>query len=67
METDMQASNEGQAKTFIVAFSDKSEKCINAYTYWIDSELKILYLKDGNGEVIAAFNEWCSFVIKEKK
>ncbi|MHC4635763.1 MAG: hypothetical protein ACYSYU_11235 [Planctomycetota bacterium] len=55
-------------KTFTIIFPDKSERYINnVYSHWIDTELKTLYLKDGNGEVIAAFNEWWGFVIKEKK
>lgn len=60
-------SDENLAKTFTVTFPDKSEKYVkNVYTYWIDTELRILYLKDGNGEIIAAFNEWWSFTTKEK-
>ncbi len=55
-------------KTFTVTFSDKTEKYIkNVYTFWIDTELAILYLKDGNGEIIAGFNEWWAFTIKEEK
>jgi hypothetical protein len=54
-------------KVFTVTFPDKSEKYVkNVHTYWIDTELRILYLKDGNGEIIAAFNEWWSFTIKKE-
>lgn len=56
-------------KTFIVTLpgggSTKSIK--NIYSYWIDTELKILYLRDGNGEIVAAFREWWYFTIKQEQ
>lgn len=59
--------DENPTKTFTVTFPDKSEKYIkNVYSYRVDTESGILYLKDGNGEIIAAFNEWWSFTIKEE-
>lgn len=60
--------HDDESKTFTVIFPDKTERYIkNIYTYWIDAELKILYLRDGNGEIVAAFNEWWGFVIKGTK
>jgi hypothetical protein len=57
-------SDEGH-KTFIITFPDKTKESIkNIYTYWIDTTLRILYLRDGNGEIVAVFREWWSFVIK---
>ncbi len=61
-------SDESPTKTFTVTFPDKSEKYIkNVYSYRVSTESGILYLKDGNGEIIAAFNEWWSFTIKEER
>lgn len=58
-------SEESPTKMFTVTFPDKSEKYVeNVYTYWIDAEVKILYLSNSNGEIIAAFNEWWSFTIR---
>jgi hypothetical protein len=58
---------ESDAKTFIVVLSDRQRKVEGIYSYWIDSDLKILYLRDGNGEIIAVFNEWLYFAKFEKK
>jgi hypothetical protein len=60
-------SYRGQTKTFVVTFPDKTKESVgNVYTYWIDTELKILYFKDGNGEIIAVFREWWGFTLKRE-
>lgn len=54
-------------KTFIINFRGKTEKSVDGiHTYHIDAETLILYLKDENGSIVAAFLEWSYFVIKDK-
>jgi hypothetical protein len=50
-------------KVFVITFPNQTRKCVeNIYTYEVDRG--ILYLKNENGEVQAAFKKWWSFEIK---
>lgn len=52
-------------KTFIVNFRGETERSMrDIFTYYVDTETLILYLKDGNSSIVAAFKEWSYFVIE---
>lgn len=57
-----------ETNTYIILLPDKEWIVVGGiYTFWIDAELDILYLKDGNGKIKAAFYEWLGFEILEAR